>query len=120
MAKHNSLGQEGETIARRYLEQHGYEILETNWRIGHLEADIIAYHDHHIVFIEVKTRTSTDYGDPDEFVDQKKRQSYIRLANAYILEHDRNEEARFDIISVVIDTTGTQINHLIDAYSTVG
>ena len=56
MAKHNELGKEGEVIARRYLEQQDYEILETNWRIGHLEADIIAYHDHHIVWLPGRIR----------------------------------------------------------------
>ncbi len=119
MAKHNELGKEGEVIARRYLEQQDYEILETNWRIGHLEADIIAYHDHHIVFVEVKTRSDDTYGSPEEFVDKKKRRSYIRLANAYILMHDREEEARFDIISVLFKDGETKVDHLVDAYSTV-
>ena len=120
MAKHNDKGKDGELIARRYLEQHDYEILETNWRQGHLEADIIAYHDHHIVFVEVKTRQSGDYGDPEEFVDRKKRQAYIKLANAYLLKKDRSEEARFDIIAIVMGEGGVKVNHLVDAYNTVG
>lgn len=119
MAKHNELGKEGETIARRYLEQQDYEILETNWRVGHLEADIIAYHDRRIVFVEVKTRTSDQYGAPEEFVDRKKRQAYIRLANAYILRNDRPEEARFDIVSVIFGEGEPQVEHLVNAYTTV-
>lgn len=120
MAKHNNLGAEGEAIARRHLEDNGYLILESNWRVGHLEADIIASKDNLIVFIEVKTRTSENYGDPEEFVDRKKRQSYIKLANAYILKNNRHEEARFDIISVIINEQGTKVKHLVNAFTTVG
>lgn len=120
LAQHNDFGVDGETMARRYLEQHDYEILETNWRSGHLEADIIAFKDHRIVFVEVKTRTKDEFGDPESFVDRKKQKAYIRLANAYILQHDRTEEARFDIISVIANKEGVTIKHLPGAYSTIG
>ena len=120
MAKHNDIGKIGETLAREYLEQQGYLILETNWRVGKLEADIIAYKDDLIVFVEVKTRTDIEYGEPEEFVKYNKRQSYIRLANAYILKNKRTEEARFDIISVVIKGQQPQIRHIINAFTTVG
>ncbi|MBP5190709.1 MAG: YraN family protein [Bacteroidales bacterium] len=120
MAIHNITGKEGEELARRYLEANDYLILETNWHIGHLEADIIAYKDNRIVFIEVKTRSSDIYGSPEEFVDYKKRQSYIKLANAYIIQKDRSEEARFDIISVLMKDGQPHINHIINAFTTVG
>jgi len=119
MAKHNDLGERGEALARNYLDQQGYLILDTNWRIGHYEVDIIATKDDRIVFIEVKTRTSVEYGEPEAFVDLKKRWSYIRIANAYIQQKNRVEEARFDIISVVISKEETVINHLVDAFDTV-
>ena len=120
MAKHNDLGKIGETLAREYLEQQGYLILETNWRIGKLEADIIAYKDNLIVFVEVKTRTCEEYGEPEDFVGNQKRRSYIKLANAYVLKNNRTEEARFDIISIVINGQESQIKHLVNAYTTVG
>lgn len=120
MAKHNDIGKIGETLARQYLEKQEYLILETNWHIGKLEADIIAYKDNLIVFVEVKTRTSVEYGEPEEFVKSKKRQLYIRLANAYILKNNRTEEARFDIISVIINGQDYKIKHLVNAYTTVG
>ncbi len=119
MAKHNNLGAEGETIARRYLEDNDYLILETNWRMGHLEADIIAYKDNRLVFVEVKTRTTDSYGSPDVFVDAKKRRAYIKLANAYILKKNRQEEARFDIISVVLDKETPKVTHFEEAYTTI-
>ena len=77
MAKHNNIGKDGETIARRYLEQKDYLILETNWRKGHLEADIIAYKDNQIIFVEVKTRSTDIFGAPEEFVDLKKQKAYM-------------------------------------------
>lgn len=120
MAIHNITGKEGEELARRYLEANDYLILETNWRIGHLEADIIAYKDNRIVFVEVKTRSSDIYGSPEEFVDYKKRKAYISLANAYIIQKKRMEEARFDIISVLMKNGKPQISHIINAFTTVG
>ncbi len=119
MAEHNESGKDGEVMARRYLEQNDYEILETNWRLGHLEADIIAYHDHKIVFVEVKTRSHTDYGDPEDFVDRKKQKAYIKIANAYILQHDRDEEARFDIIAISFQDGTPIIRHLVNAFTTI-
>lgn len=120
MAEHNNLGALGETIARQYLEKNDYLILETNWRVGKLEADIIAYKDDCIVFIEVKTRTSDCYGDPENFVDRKKQKAYIRLANAYILRNNRTEEARFDIISIIINGSEPQVKHIVGAFTTIG
>lgn len=120
MAKHNNTGKEGETLARKYLEDQDYLILETNWHIGKLEADIIAYKDGLIVFIEVKTRSSNDFGNPEDFVDLKKRQAYIRLANAYIIKNNRTEEARFDIIAITLKPDGPEINHFVNAYTTIG
>ena len=90
--------------------------------IGKLEADIIAYKDNLIVFIEVKTRTTDYYGDPEDFVDRKKQKAYIRLANAYILRDNRTEEARFDIISIIIGSPESepQVKHIVNAFTTIG
>lgn len=120
MAESKDFGNDGETIARRYLEKNGYEILDTNWRVGHLEADIIAYKDERIIFVEVKTRKDDSHGTPDQFVDRSKQRAYIKIANAYMIQNNRNEEARFDIISVIINEQGTDIVHLREAYTTIG
>ena len=114
------MGMLGEQAARRYLEDQGYEILETNWRLGRLEADIIAYKDHTIVFVEVKTRRNETFGTPEMFVDRKKQVSCIRLANAYVLQNHRTEEVRFDIVTVVLNQTGCQVNHIPNAFTTIG
>lgn len=119
MADHNDTGQFGEMRARQYLEEHDYAILETNYRLGRLEADIIAYTEGVIVFVEVKTRSSVDHGNPEDFVDRNKQRAYIKLANHYVLEHQRIEEVRFDIISVITGDNGIQVEHIADAFSAV-
>lgn len=118
MARHNEIGRIGEDLARKKLMDEGYLILESNWRHGHLEADIIAYKDNTIVFIEVKTRSDNAHGNPESFVDRNKQRAYIRLANTYILRNNRQEEARFDIISVSFVNNEPQINHIEDAFRT--
>ena len=96
MAEHNDTGMQGEALACRHLEEQGFAIMETNWRRGKYEVDIIAYKEGLIVFAEVKTRHRTDYGNPEEFVDHKKQKAYIRLADAYVSRYRREEEVRCD------------------------
>jgi putative endonuclease len=72
MAVHNELGKRGEGIAREYLENAGYRILNVNWKYARAEVDVIAEQGGRLIFVEVKTRTSTDYGHPEDFVDLKK------------------------------------------------
>lgn len=120
MAEHNDMGALGEQLARQYLEAHEYAILETNYRRGKYEVDIIAYMEGVIVFVEVKTRSSLDFGNPEDFVDRNKQRACIRLANYYVLQNHREEEVRFDIISVLVNTTGYQVNHIPNAFSAIG
>ena len=120
MAQHNETGKEGESMARQYLEEKGYAILETNFRKGKHEVDIIAYKEGVIVFVEVKTRSELEYGNPEEFVSLKQQRDYVRLADNYIIDHNREEEARFDIIAVEKKGSDYQITHLENAFSTIG
>lgn len=120
MAKHNTTGAYGEQLACRYLREHHYAILETNWRKGRHEADIIAYMEGVIVFVEVKTRSGREYGNPENFVDRAKQRSYLFLANAYVMEKELDEEVRFDIIAITITEDGTELEHIPNAFSAVG
>ena len=120
MSQHNDLGKAGEALAQQHLIQEGYAILATNWRVGKLEADIIAYKEGLLVFVEVKTRSSVDHGAPEEFVDQAKCRAYVKLANRYVIQNHREEEVRFDIIAIQVSPTGYQLNHIPDAYTAVG
>ena len=66
MARHNELGIKGEEAATAFLKDKGYRILERNWRMHRHEIDIVAEDDEYIVFVEVKTRTSREWGDPED------------------------------------------------------
>ncbi len=116
MAGHNQLGEEGEKVALGFLRNKGYEILETNWRSGREEVDIIAIEKHTLVIVEVKTRTSDYSGSPEEFVTKKKQRRLIKAANDYIEQKDFNGETRFDIISIIMKDGIEEIDHIEDAY----
>ena len=120
MALHNDTGNIGELLARQYLEEKGYAIMKTNWRRGKNEVDIIAYMEGLIVFVEVKTRSRQDYGEPEEFVTIEKQRAYVRMADKYVVENNRTEEVRFDIIAIEKDGDDYRITHLENAFSAVG
>lgn len=117
MTEKKEIGNEGELMARNYLLQQGYTIVDTNWHYGHLEIDVIAMKEDVLVFVEVKTRSSTAVSTPQMAVNQQKQKNVIRAANAYILRNGYSCEARFDIISVVKNEKEMVIEHLPDAYS---
>lgn len=119
MVRTENIGKEGEQLAREYLIKNGYAILETNWRRGKNEADIIAYMEGVIVFVEVKTRSSVEHGQPEEFVDRYKQRAYIHLANSYVIEQQRDEEVRFDIIAIEMAETEIKINHIENAFCAI-
>ena len=110
-------GQTGEQMAARFLTDLGYIILEHNYRRGHLEIDLIALDGDELVIVEVKSRAYDSILQPEEAVDHKKRQALIRLANEYVKNHNRRENVRFDIVSIVSNTNGTEISHLKNAYN---
>lgn len=119
MAFHNQLGEEGEKIAIQYLKSKGYIIHHTNWRMSHLEIDIIAEHKDELVFIEVKTRSSDQFGEPEDAVDHQKEKGLIRLADVY-LEHLQMEVlSRFDIIAIILNDSESNITHFEDAFSSM-
>lgn len=112
------LGQDGENAAASYLRKLGYEILEQRWHLHHLELDIVAL-DHssgEIVFVEVKTRATTEYGTPEEAVDYKKIMASVRAADAYIKQYQRPEPWRFDIISITGGARNFNIDHIKEAF----
>lgn len=116
MPKHIETGKTGEKEAVEFLLQNGYTILETNWRSGPLEADIIAEKNKTLVIIEVKTRSTNYFGEPEEFVNREKQSKLIKIANIYIEKNNIDFETRFDIVSVVINTSGTKVYHIEDAF----
>lgn len=116
MAKHNELGKNGENIAVKSLLEKGYTILERNWRFSRDEIDIIARDGDWLVIVEVKTRTSAWFGEPETAVTRAKQRSLIRAAEEYILEHDYQGETRFDVIGILFDHQHVRLNHIQDAF----
>ncbi|MBR5707690.1 MAG: YraN family protein [Bacteroidaceae bacterium] len=117
MAKHNILGKEGEEYAADYLDEQGYEILDRNWMCGHKDLDIVAVKDNTLVFVEVKTRSCTDWGDPEDAVTDRKIKSIVRSADAYIRYNCLDMDVRFDIISIIMDDRGYyKVEHIEQAF----
>lgn len=116
MAEIHDIGKNGEALAIAYLKGKGYKILETNWRKGHLEIDIIALDNQTLVIAEVKARSTNYFGEPEEFVTKPKQKNLIRAANSYITEKALDYEARFDIVSVLIRGEQHKIHHIEDAF----
>ena len=112
----HELGKLGEDLAANYLIDKGYQILERNWRSGHKEIDIIALYDDILVIVEVKTRNTDDYGEPDIAVGVSKQRMLIWAADAYVRYKNLNVDVRFDIISIVISDQEPEIEHIEDAF----
>lgn len=107
----------GENAAADLLIKEGYAILERNYRVGHLEVDIIALKDGIIVFVEVKTRAADYLVAPQEAVNKQKQKFIINAANGYIRHHKRSEEARLDVITVLHQNGKvTNVSHIENAY----
>ena len=116
MIEPHELGKLGEDLAVDYLTQQGYQILERNWRSGHKEIDIIALDDTNLVVVEVKTRKSDDYGEPDIAVGRDKQRMLIWAADAYVRYKNLNVDVRFDIISIVFTSGEPEIEHIENAF----
>jgi len=116
MAANHEIGKRGEELAVQYLKDKGYRILDTNWRFGHNELDLMALDGNILVVAEVKTRRSNILGEPEMAVTREKQRAIIRSANAYIKWKHRTEEVRFDIVSILIRGDQVTIHHIPDAF----
>lgn len=116
MAEHNELGKQGEALAVEFLQQKGYEILETNWTFQKAEIDIIAQKESVLAIVEVKTRSSIDFGLPQDFVTPKKIQLLVKAVNEYVIAKDLEVEVRFDIIAIHKEGTKYHLEHIEEAF----
>ena len=116
MAQHNALGKKGEQLAVEFLMQKGYEIIERNYRFEKAEVDIIAKFEGVLAVIEVKTRSSEDFGDPQEFVKPKQIKNLVKAVDEYVTVNSLDVEVRFDIIAIVKEKKEFKIEHLEDAF----
>ena len=116
MARHNELGKKGEQIAASFMKSKGYKVLKRNWRKHRYEIDIVAENQEYIVFVEVKTRTSRQWGNPEDFIGNTKIRRIVEAADLYLQLNDIDKPARFDIISAVWDGVSFEIEHIDDAF----
>ena len=112
-----TLGAKGEEIATSFLKQRKYRIIETNFRCRCGEVDIIARDGKTIVFVEVKTRRTASYGLPQLAVTPFKQRQISKAALTYLAKNRlMDENARFDVISVLLLTTAPQVDHIKNAF----
>lgn len=116
MAAHNDLGKSGELLAVEYLIKQGFRIQEKNWRFQKAEVDIIAIKDSILVAVEVKTRSSSFFGQPQEFISREKIRLLTKAINRYVIEQNLFVEVRFDVIGIIKTNNDISITHLEDAF----
>jgi putative endonuclease len=95
-----TIGRKGEQLAAEFLMKKGFEIVVRNYRYKHAEIDLIIKRDDWLIFVEVKARSSSDFGEPEEFVDARKVNKIFDAAEEYIYTTDWHGHIRFDIVSV--------------------
>lgn len=116
MAQHNQLGKLGEDMAVDYLLDKGYEILERNYFFQKAEVDIIAQKEGVLAVVEVKTRSTADFGNPQDFLKPKQIQRLVKAIDHYVIENDLDVEVRFDIMAIVKEKSTCKIEHIEDAF----
>ena len=114
MSKHLKTGSLGETLAADFLASKGFELIARNYRYKHAEIDLIVKRDNLLVFVEVKTRKLTTFGEPESFVTNKKAAKIFEGAEHYITENNWTGNIRFDIVSVKVGANPV-IDHFEDA-----
>ena len=109
-------GDDGEALAAEFLQQKGYEILARKYRFRKSEIDLIVSRGNWLVFIEVKTRSSTAFGYPEQFVDYQKKNMIFAGALEYMISKNWTGNVRYDIVAITIVKGESQIHHIEDAF----
>jgi len=105
--KRRDTGILGEKLARGFLKKRGYRILETNYRCPQGEIDIVARHKDFLVFIEVRTKTSLEFGSPEESITPLKKERMRATAFHYQQTHDNLPQLwRIDVVAIELNQTG--------------
>jgi putative endonuclease len=114
--EHLHTGARGEDAASDFLQAKGYILLHRNWKQYPHEIDLIALHGNTLVFAEVKTRSTSYFGKPEDAVSPAKQSRLQAAAEAYLEEYPHNGEIRFDVIAVVNGKHQQDIHHIEDAF----
>lgn len=115
---HRKIGDEGEDIAAAYLESKGWHIIDRNYFFEKAEVDIVATDGTFIIFVEVKLRSGTFFGRPEEFVTPEKEKNIKKAAEAWVYERKMETAmVRFDIVAIVQEKSNEpEISHFEDAF----
>lgn len=117
MTEIQSFGSIGEDYAASYLQTHGYTILKRNWRYGHLELDLICSDQDQIVFVEVKTRRSNNYGGPEGAITKQKIKNLSKAAQAWLSQNEAwTLSCRFDVICITGSINDFHLEHYPNAF----
>ncbi|MBT8245981.1 MAG: endonuclease [Winogradskyella sp.] len=116
MAQHNQLGKKGEQLAVDFLIENNYDIVERNYRFEKAEVDIIAQKKDILAVVEVKTRSTIDFGNPQDFVKPKQIKNLVKAVDEYVTVNNLDVEVRFDIIAIVKENRYFKIEHLENAF----
>ncbi len=116
MTSKKQTGQDGERKAADYLISKGYTILERNYRYKRAEIDLIVEKEGWLIFVEVKTRTSSYFGYPEEFVDKPQQSMIFDAADQYMYEQNWEGNVRYDIVSILGTGDECEILHFEDAF----
>ena len=104
----------------RYLRGKGFEIRDLNWKSLHLEIDIVAMDGNELVIVEVKTRGSDAFGEPEMFVNKTKQGKLIRAANLYLEQKKLTNEVRFDVVGIIKRNNESILKHIQGAFQPFG
>lgn len=111
-----TIGKKGEELAVHHLRRQGWRICALNYRYKRSEIDIICQSEQLLLFVEVKSRSSTVYGFPELFVQKRQQNAILRAATHYVKEQQWKGGIRFDIIAIVFSKKGQELLHLKDAF----
>ncbi|WP_288112115.1 MULTISPECIES: YraN family protein [Bacteroidales] len=115
-AGNKEIGRWGEDVACDMLVGLGYAIVERNWRVGHLEIDIVAQKGGRIVFVEVKTRAADSPEDPLDAIDRRKQAHMAAAANAFLRGNHWRGEVQFDLFGIRGCPSDYTVEHIPDAF----
>jgi putative endonuclease len=114
--KPKPLGRKGENLAASHFREKGWEILERNYRTRLGEIDLVCRDHGTLVFVEVKTRTVTDFARPDQSVTRRKQAKLRRLVEDYLVKHNlESSDVRFDVLGVTLSDRRPEFDHIVGA-----
>jgi putative endonuclease len=106
MAVHLELGKKGEDLAVEYLCDRGFDILFRNWKYGRFEIDIIAIKEDMLHFVEVKLRSSSIHGEPEQNVTRNKIRCLLKGVDGFLSQHTQYRDFRIDVLSITLNELG--------------